>query len=75
MPRGQQQEHVPIPINGVKHETPRAVLIEYFDADAGKFRNIWIPRSQLFEGDDVHVDPEVKKLNISPWFCDKEGLE
>jgi hypothetical protein len=75
MARGQQQEHIPIPIKGVKHTTPKAVLIEYFDCDLNKLRGVWVPRSQLFEGEDVAVDPELMELNISPWFCDKENLE
>ena len=70
----QQQEHVPIPVAGIEAATPKAVLAKYFDADIGKFRTIWIPRSQLHDGEDIVVDPDVKELYITPWFCNKEGL-
>lgn len=67
-------EYATIATTAVKHETPKAFLVTVFDEDLERERSLWIPKSVIFEPEEVEITAKPGELNVAAWFCKKEGL-
>ena len=68
MPRAKHERETAVISGQVKIATDRAVLVK-LNSDG---REIWIPRSQIDEGDSA--DEGDTDLSVSTWFIEKEGI-
>jgi hypothetical protein len=62
------QQHTPVWVDYINGATKAAVLVGF------EGREIWIPRSQIFEGDELGRTPKGCEINVAHWFAKKEGL-
>lgn len=68
MPRFQSKREEKTVAGVVTRLTDKAVLYKLREQD----RVVWIPRSQIQEGENVQLDDE--DLQVSSWFIEKEAL-
>lgn len=69
MPRQQQEERRPLQVDRIKIVTKAAILV-VIDG-----REVWIPKSQVHEGNEIDPTDEPTEIHVAPWFIKKEGLE
>jgi hypothetical protein len=69
MPRQQQQEKRPILVDAIKRITDMAILVMINGKDH------WIPKSQVWEPDELDLTDEPTEIHVTPWFIKKEGLD
>lgn len=69
MPRQQQQEKRPLRVDTIIRMTDKAILVTI----RGQER--WIPKSQVWEPDELDPTDEPTEIYVTPWFIKKEGLD
>lgn len=57
----------------ITRATDKAVMAELAGPDS-TIRELWIPRSQIDDGDEVEVGLN-QDLEIAQWLVEKEGLD
>lgn len=53
-------------------ETDKAFKVGIPDGD--EFTEVWIPKSQISDPDELTVGDTGVTVSVSEWFADKEGL-
>lgn len=67
MPR-QQPEKRPLLVQKITRFTNMAVLVVINN------REVWIPKSQIHEFDELNLTEDPTEIYVAPWFIKKQGL-
>lgn len=57
-----------ITVSAISAVRPKAMLVTF------EGRDIWVPRSVIFEGPELGKITEETEINVEEWFAKKEGL-
>jgi hypothetical protein len=63
-----EQETVDLDACTVKHETDKAFLVVYEDAE------VWLPKSQIIDGEGLEVGEEPVTIRVTEWLAKQKEL-